>query len=122
MASPSRHRARTRTPRLDLRAPAIASMRTENAERKEQNIHRLRVVTYNIHKCRGLDRRISAARIISVIHPLEADILCLQEVVNAPGTKLYDQASEISRAFPAHAFVFGANRPLHGGTYGNITL
>lgn len=97
---------------------------------------RLRIATYNIHKCRGLDGRTSPARIISVIDPLDADIICLQEVVNAPGSRLsarrrsvsarsssiYDQAGEISRAFPAYIHQFGANRPLHGGTYGNLTL
>jgi endonuclease/exonuclease/phosphatase family metal-dependent hydrolase len=83
---------------------------------------RLRVVTYNIHKCRGLDRRISPARILSVLKELDADILCLQEVVNAPGTHLYDQAGEIERALPEYIHRFGANRPLRGGTYGNLTL
>lgn len=83
---------------------------------------RLRLVTYNIHKAQGLDRRISTARILSVIESLDADILCMQEVVNAPGTKLYDQAGEIERALPNYTAVFGANRPLHGGTYGNLTL
>ena len=83
---------------------------------------RLRVVTYNIHKCRGLDRRISPARILSVLKELDADILCLQEVVNAPGTHLYNQAGEIDRALPEYIHRFGANRPLHGGTYGNLTL
>ena len=90
---------------------------------------RLRVATYNIHKCRGLDRRTLPSRIISVIEPLDADILCLQEVVDAPGTGLstggssiFDQAGEISRALPSHTACFGANRPLHGGTYGNLTL
>jgi endonuclease/exonuclease/phosphatase family metal-dependent hydrolase len=83
---------------------------------------RLRVVTYNIHKCRGLDRRISPARIISVLKELDADILCLQEVVNAPDTHLYDQAREIEHALPEYIHCFGANRPLHGGTYGNLTF
>lgn len=83
---------------------------------------RLRVVTYNIHKCRGLDSRTLPVRIISVIKQFEADIICLQEVVNAPGTQLYDQAGEIERALPGYIAVFGANRPLHGGTYGNLTL
>jgi endonuclease/exonuclease/phosphatase family metal-dependent hydrolase len=90
---------------------------------------RVRVATYNIHKCPGLDRRTSTARIISVIEPLNADVLCLQEVVNAPGTSLsargssvFDQAGEITRALPNYAGCFGANRPLHGGTYGNLTL
>ncbi|HEV2579129.1 MAG TPA: endonuclease/exonuclease/phosphatase family protein [Acidobacteriaceae bacterium] len=95
---------------MDLRTPAM----TPSA--------RLRIATYNIHKCRGLDGRTSPARIISVLEPLDADILCLQEVVNAPGTRLYDQAGEISRALAAYIPCFGANRPLHGGTYGNLTL
>jgi endonuclease/exonuclease/phosphatase family metal-dependent hydrolase len=89
----------------------------------------LRIVTYNIHKCQGLDRRILPARIISVIADLDADILCLQEVVNAPAADLsargplaFDQSGEIARALPTHTAVFGANRPLHGGTYGNLTL
>jgi len=90
---------------------------------------RLRVVTYNIHKARGLDRRTSPARIIAILKELDADILCLQEVVNAPGMHLsargqsvFDQAGEIERAFPDYIHRFGANRPLHGGTYGNLTL
>jgi endonuclease/exonuclease/phosphatase family metal-dependent hydrolase len=83
---------------------------------------KLRVATYNIHKCRGIDRRTSPTRIISILRELDADILCLQEVVNAPGTHLYDQANEIERALPGYTHHFGANRPLHGGTYGNLTL
>ena len=90
---------------------------------------RLRVATYNIHKARGLDRRTSPARIIAILKELDADILCLQEIVNAPGTHLstrgssvFDQAGEITRALPEYIHRFGANRPLHGGTYGNLTL
>ncbi len=83
----------------------------------------LRVATYNIHKCRGFDGKTAPARIIDVIGELEADILCLQEVVNAPGGRqIYDQAHEISKAFPEYEWSFGANRPLRGGTYGNMTL
>jgi len=83
---------------------------------------RLRIVTYNIHKARGLDRRISPPRIIAILKELDADILCLQEVVNAPGTHLYDQVGEIERALPEYIHRFGSNRPLHGGTYVNLTL
>ena len=42
---------------------------------------RFRVVTYNIHKCRGLDRRVSPARIAEVLGELNADIIALQEVL-----------------------------------------
>ncbi len=40
----------------------------------------LRVVTYNIHGCLGLDRRYSPSRIAAVLHEVGADIICLQEV------------------------------------------
>ena len=84
---------------------------------------RLRVVTYNVHKCRGFDRRTAPERILAVLREVEADVMCLQEVVNAPAqSPLYDQAGAIARAFPDHAATFGANRPLRGGTYGNLTL
>jgi endonuclease/exonuclease/phosphatase family metal-dependent hydrolase len=83
----------------------------------------LRVVTYNIHKCRGFDGKTSPSRIIDVIRELEADILCLQEVVNAPRARpIYNQAHEISKAFPDYEWSFGGNRPLRGGIYGNMTL
>ena len=62
-------------------------------------------------------------RTISVLRELDADLLCLQEVVNAPAqAPLFDQAGEIARALPEYTACFGANRPLRGGTYGNLTL
>jgi endonuclease/exonuclease/phosphatase family metal-dependent hydrolase len=33
-----------------------------------------------------------------------------------------NQAGEITRALPEYTACFGANRPLRGGTYGNLTL
>jgi len=85
--------------------------------------YKFRIATYNIHKCRGIEGRISPDRIVEVINQLDTDILCLQEVVNAPnGASKYDQAGEIARALPGYAWAFGANRPLRGGTYGNMTL
>ena len=42
---------------------------------------RLRVATYNIHKSRGLDRQVIHARVVQVLHELNADIIALQEVV-----------------------------------------
>ena len=88
-----------------------------------------RIVSYNLHKCRGLDGRVTPSRVIAVIMELNADILCLQEVVNAPeyrgpitGRAIFDQAGEIARSLPGYEWAFGANRPLHGGTYGNMTL
>jgi endonuclease/exonuclease/phosphatase family metal-dependent hydrolase len=40
----------------------------------------IRVVTYNIHTCVGVDRRYDPARIAAVLCEIDADIACLQEV------------------------------------------
>jgi endonuclease/exonuclease/phosphatase family metal-dependent hydrolase len=81
------------------------------------------VATYNIHKCQGFDRKIRPDRIIQLIRTLDADIVCLQEVVDAPSAGIrLDQAGEIARALPEYSVCFGSNRSLHGGGYGNMTL
>ena len=35
----------------------------------------LRIVTYNIHRCRGLDRRVMPLRIADVISEIGADVV-----------------------------------------------
>jgi endonuclease/exonuclease/phosphatase family metal-dependent hydrolase len=82
-----------------------------------------RVASYNTHKCRGIHGTISPERVIRVIAELEMDILCLQEIVDAPGgTGKFDQANQIAEAFPKLHVAFGKTRPLHGGRYGNMVL
>ncbi len=62
---------------------------------------RFRVATYNIHKCQGFDRRTSPDRINAVIEELQAEILCLQEVVDAPGgPRMFDQARRDRKSVP----------------------
>src|ERR1700761_7511822 len=112
MAKTAGHRARAGAVGVDPRTAAIMAKET-----------RFRVATYNIHKCQGFDRRTSPDRICAVISELEAEIICLQEVVDAPhGPRIFDQAGEIARAFPAYSWRFGGNRALRGGQYGNMTL
>src|SRR3569623_1699337 len=83
----------------------------------------LRVATYNIHKCVGMDRRRRPERIAAVLQELDADIVCLQEVVHAPnGPPRFNQAEELAAAMPGVGWSFGVTRPLQGGTYGNMTL
>ncbi len=41
----------------------------------------IRIVTYNVHKCRGLDRRVLPERIAEVLRQLDADVIALQEVI-----------------------------------------
>jgi endonuclease/exonuclease/phosphatase family metal-dependent hydrolase len=82
-----------------------------------------RIASYNTHKCRGIHGTISSDRVIRVIQELEADILCLQEIVDAEGgTGRFDQARRISEAFAKSNVAFGETRPLHGGRYGNMLL
>lgn len=40
----------------------------------------IRIATYNIHKCRGLDRRVNVGRIRTVLREIGADVIALQEV------------------------------------------
>lgn len=82
-----------------------------------------RIASYNTHKCRGIHGTISPERVIRVIEELDADILCLQEIVDAKGgTGKYDQARRIAEAFPESNMAFGETRPLHGGRYGNVLM
>jgi endonuclease/exonuclease/phosphatase family metal-dependent hydrolase len=70
-----------------------------------------RAGTYNVHKCKGLDWRVSAARIADVIAKLGTDVLAVQEI-------LLSQAEEISKRI-AVPFTFGAARLHAGEPYGN---
>src|SRR4051812_36498806 len=43
----------------------------------------LRIATYNVHRCRGLDGRTRPDRIAGVLRAIDADVVALQEVVGA---------------------------------------
>jgi endonuclease/exonuclease/phosphatase family metal-dependent hydrolase len=43
----------------------------------------LRIATYNIHRCRGIDGRTRPERIAAVLRSIDADVVALQEVVGA---------------------------------------
>ena len=81
----------------------------------------MRIVTYNIHKCRGLDGRVHPARIVEVLRKIDADIIALQEVLSVPGRPEQDQARFIATELGFN-FCLGENRRLHGGVYGNLLL
>ena len=86
-------------------------------------IRRIRIATYNVHKCRGLDRRTSPERIAEVINELDADVVAIQEILNVKdGPSKYDQVRTIHKNLEHYEWRFGENRTLHGGGYGNMTL
>jgi len=56
-----------------------------------------RIVTYNVHRCVGNDRRLDVARIVEVLAGLEPDIVALQELdVGRARTGGVDQAPATS--------------------------
>lgn len=83
----------------------------------------IRIATYNVHKCQGLDRRVRPARIASVIRELEADIIALQEVVSVEDgmQREHHQARFMAEELGLH-YCIGENRRHHGGAYGNVVL
>jgi endonuclease/exonuclease/phosphatase family metal-dependent hydrolase len=84
---------------------------------------RIRVATYNIHKCKGIDQRTSPERIAAVIQKLDADVIALQEILDVQsGRPEFDQVRRIQSELRDYQPCFGENRQLHGGGYGNLTL
>jgi endonuclease/exonuclease/phosphatase family metal-dependent hydrolase len=82
-----------------------------------------RIATYNVHKCRGLDRSVRPHRIAAVLKQTSADIIALQEVVSVSDSQQRerDQARFIAEELGMFHCV-GENRRLHGGSYGNVLL
>ena len=80
----------------------------------------VRVVTYNIHRARGLDRRTRPERIARVLDAIAPDIVALQEVVG-PGLQGEGQAAEIGAALGMGA-VMSPTREVRRHAFGNAVL
>lgn len=84
---------------------------------------RFRVVSYNIHRAIGLDRRFRPDRIIRILEHHDADIVLLQEVdEGAPRSRELDLARELAVALGYPYYAVGHNVTLRKGRYGNATL
>lgn len=83
----------------DLRDAAFALLRGERRLVPSPRRRGVRVLTYNVHSCVGLDMRIAPERIARVIARHDPDIVCLQELdVGRARTGGVDQAGEIAAA------------------------
>ena len=47
----------------------------------------MKVASYNIHKCRGVDGFVKPERIVAVVKEIGADLVALQEVDHRIGTR-----------------------------------
>jgi endonuclease/exonuclease/phosphatase family metal-dependent hydrolase len=80
----------------------------------------LRIATYNIHRCRGLDGRTRPERIAAVLSAIDADVVALQEVVGA-GPHGGGQAEELGAAL-GMGWIMSSARLLRGHQFGNVVL
>jgi endonuclease/exonuclease/phosphatase family metal-dependent hydrolase len=86
-------------------------------------VRTLRVVTWNVHRCRGLDGRTRPQRIARVLQRIGADVVALQEVLSLKrgGRDARDQAGFIATALGLDVH-HGTNRMVGDARYGNVVL
>jgi endonuclease/exonuclease/phosphatase family metal-dependent hydrolase len=94
----------------------------------------MKIITWNVQWCRGVDGRVDPARIVAHARALaDFDVLCLQEIAsNFPdprlaGSRGEDQFAEIAQQLPDFAAVPGAIVDVPGDTgqrrhFGNLIL
>ena len=81
------------------------------------------VVTYNIHRAIGVDRRFKPSRVASILRHHDADVVLLQEVdEGAPRSRELDLARELALELDYPHYAVGHNVTLRRGRYGNATL
>ena len=80
----------------------------------------LRVATYNIHRCRGLDGRTNPTLVAEVIRNIDADVVALQEVIGASQTSP-GHAEELG-AMLGMCWVMAPARQLRGALFGNVVM
>ncbi|MHB8256044.1 MAG: endonuclease/exonuclease/phosphatase family protein [Acidiferrobacterales bacterium] len=83
----------------------------------------LRIVSYNIHRAIGIDRRFRLDRIVTILGHVRPDVALLQEVDSgAPRSGNLDLARELADLLGYPYYAVGHNVDLRKGRYGNATL
>lgn len=84
---------------------------------------RLRLVTWNIHKGIGTDRKYQLERTLAVLRDLDADVCCLQEVDHGVRRSNFEnQRKRLRRELGYPHAALGLNVKVEKGAYGNLTL
>jgi endonuclease/exonuclease/phosphatase family metal-dependent hydrolase len=82
-----------------------------------------RVMTYNIHRAIGVDRRFRLDRIAGIIKHYSPDVVLLQEVDSGvPRSQNLDLAKELAEELEYPHYALGLNISLRQGRWGNATL
>lgn len=101
---------------LRLRGTRSSNLAYHRRERVAEKT--LRVMTYNIHGCGGMDGKTSAARIARVIAHYEPDVVALQECY---GEKKGDQMRAVAAELRA-TYHFPSDLHMEQDDYGNAVL
>ena len=80
----------------------------------------MRILSYNIHGCIGLDRREDPDRILDVIRQADADIVGLQEVHSEDA--LDEDFLQKLENLPYHSVLYGKTMRKPTADYGNVLL
>ncbi|MBD3838359.1 endonuclease/exonuclease/phosphatase family protein, partial [Brevundimonas sp.] len=81
-----------------------------------------RLLTYNVHRCVGTDKRLDVDRIVAVIGQHEPDVVCLQELdVGRLRTGKVDQAEAIAEGLAMTSRFHPAMR-VEAELYGDAIL
>lgn len=108
-------------------ANAAAIARTDSQRRMATDYHSpvsprtVRIATYNIHRCRGMDGRTRPDRTTAVLRDIDADVIALQEVVGAGAHAGGSHAEAIGAAL-GMGWMMSPVRQLRGHQFGNAVL
>ena len=113
---------------INLREGALAALERKPLVRIQRPIQPtatgfpLRVMTYNVHSCVGMDGKISTRRIAKIIAQYDPDVVALQELdVGKSRTQAVDQAHEIARELEME-FHFHPAMQIEEELYGDALL
>lgn len=113
---------------VDLRRAALHFLGRETIPgdrlrlRNQPKGRTLRIMTYNVHSCIGMDGKLSPARIARVIAQYDVDVVALQEIdVGRRRTAEVDQAHEIAHALEME-FHFHPSLEVEEELYGDAVL
>jgi len=84
---------------------------------------KLRLLSYNIHRAIGVDRRFRPERVASIIAYYRPDVVMLQEVdEGVPRSREMDLGRDLAETLGYEHYAIGHNVTLRKGRYGNATL